>query len=136
MNQSLIPYLTFNGCCKDAMLFYEKCLGGNLELQTIADSPLANQFPVSMKSCILHATLTTSYGKLFGSDLNNNELIIGNAISISLNCQSENELNMIFTNLSESGTIKYPVETTYYGGLLGSLTDKYGYNWFLHFKNN
>ena len=37
-----IPYLAFNGNCADAMRFYERVLGGKLEvLMSGADSPMA-----------------------------------------------------------------------------------------------
>jgi PhnB protein len=37
-----IPYLSFNGNCADALRFYERVLGGKLELLLRnADSPMA-----------------------------------------------------------------------------------------------
>jgi PhnB protein len=42
-------YLTFNGNCREAMNFYKDCLGGELNLQTIAESPLADKMPAQMK---------------------------------------------------------------------------------------
>ena len=38
-------YLTFNGNCREAMSFYQDCLGGDLVLQTIGDSPLSKKMP-------------------------------------------------------------------------------------------
>ena len=57
-------YLTFNGNCREAMTFYQECLGGELFMQTIGESPMAEQMPLPMKESILHATLTK--GALFG----------------------------------------------------------------------
>jgi PhnB protein len=34
-------YLTFNGNCQEAMIFYQKCLGGELTFQTVGESPLS-----------------------------------------------------------------------------------------------
>lgn len=41
-------YLTFNGNCREAMNFYKDCLGGELILQTIGESPLAYKMPQLM----------------------------------------------------------------------------------------
>jgi len=69
MPQQINPYLTFNGNCKEAMTFYQNCLGGELNLQPIGDSPMAKKMPQQMKDCILHATLTNGHMILVGSDM-------------------------------------------------------------------
>ena len=50
-------YLTFSGNCREAMNFYKSCLGGELTLQTIGESPLGDKMPPQMKDSILHSTL-------------------------------------------------------------------------------
>ena len=62
-------YLTFNGNCREAMNFYKECLGGELVLQTIGDSPLSEKMPAKMKDSILHSTLTKDNLVLLGSDM-------------------------------------------------------------------
>src|SRR5215204_4657315 len=94
-------YLTFNGNCRDAMSFYKDCLGGELTLQTIGESPLAEQMPEQMKNCILHSTLTNDTLVLFGSDMvPASGLIRGNAMSLSLDCSGEVELRDCYQRLS------------------------------------
>ena len=41
----LDSYLFFDGNCADAMRFYERTLGGKLQLMTHGDSPMAAQTP-------------------------------------------------------------------------------------------
>ncbi len=50
-------YITFNGNCSEAMTFYKKCLGGELTMQTVKESPMADQWPAEVQQNILHATL-------------------------------------------------------------------------------
>ena len=45
-------YLTFNGNCREAMNFYKEVLDGDLALQTIGESPMADKMPQKMKDCI------------------------------------------------------------------------------------
>ena len=38
-------YLNFNGQCREAMTFYQQCLGGELVMQKISESPMAARVP-------------------------------------------------------------------------------------------
>ncbi len=130
-------YLTFSGNCREAMLFYQKCLGGELLLQTIGDSPLAKQMPAKMKEFILHATLTKNELILMGSDMvAETGLIKGNAVSLSVNCSSEKEIKSFYKKLAVGGNADHPLENTFWGALFGDLTDKYGNHWLLNFDRN
>lgn len=125
-------YLTFNGNCLEAMRFYQSCLGGELVIQTIGESPLSEKMPPQMKDCILHATLTRQHMVLMGSDMvTTSGLIRGNAVSLSLTCDSEEELHTVYQNLVKDGTADHPIEVSFWGALFGDLTDKYGNHWLL-----
>lgn len=129
------PYLTFNGNCRIAMSFYQKCLGGVLFFQTIGDSPLSDKMPRRMQNCILHSTLTLSGFSLAASDMVcENGLLKGNSVSLWLNCNSEKEIRSCYKKLSQGGKQTHPVEFNFYGALHGNLTDKFGNNWLVNFQ--
>jgi PhnB protein len=134
----LNSYLTFNGNCMEAMTFYRACLGGELELQTIADSPLAKDLPQKMKKCILHATLKSDAIVIMGSDMAPSTLIKGNTVSMMLTFNNEEEIRKAYTDLSKDGNATHPLEVTFFGALFGHLTDKFGHQWMFHYslKNN
>jgi PhnB protein len=126
-------YLTFNGNCREAMTFYKKCLGGELSLQTVKDSPMAKQWPAQVQEHILHASLRKDKLILLGSDIGGSDGIInGNMISLALGCSSNEEIEKFFSNLSIGGKITHPLHK-FYDGTIGALTDKYGMNWVLKF---
>ena len=130
-------YLTFNGNCREAMAFYKECLGGELYLQTIGESPMAGKMPPQMKECILHSTLTKGAMILMGSDMVGGKgLVRGNGVSLSLDCSSEKEIKTFYANLSAGGEATHPLEDTFWGALFGDLTDKYGNHWLLNFDKN
>jgi PhnB protein len=130
-------YLTFNGNCKEAMSFYAGCLGGQLVLQTIGESPLAGQMPPQMKKSILHSTLTRDGLVLMGSDMVSEKgLVKGNSVSLMLNCSSEEEIRTLYALLSKDGEATHPPEVSFWGALFGDLTDKYGNHWLLHFDQS
>jgi PhnB protein len=130
-------YLTFNGNCREAMTFYKNCFGGELFLQTIAGSPLSEKMPERMRNCILHSTLTKGNLLLMGSDMVAEEgLIRGNAVSLSLECDSEEDIHKFYSYLSQGGQSAHSVENTFWGALFGDLIDKFGNRWLLHFDKN
>lgn len=132
MNQ-LVTYLTFNGNCREAMSFYKSCLGGELEFQSIGDSPMAEQMPERVKHFILHATLRSGSMLLMGTDMVGEQgRVQGNAVSILLECQDEVEIYQLYQNLASGGQATHPIEPSFWGALFGGLTDRYGNSWLLH----
>jgi PhnB protein len=128
-------YLTFNGNCREAMTFYQKCLGGELSFQTIGESPLSEKMPAKMKSCVLHSVLTNKDLVLMGSDMvSETGLIKGNAVSLTLNCISEKQIRSCYKKLCAGGTATHPLEDSFWGALFGGLTDKYGNSWLLNYN--
>jgi PhnB protein len=98
---------------------------------------MADRMPKEMKECILHSTLTTASFVLMGSDMTpETGLKKGNSVSLMLNCRSEADIRMYFDELSIGGTVLHPLENTFWGALLGDLTDKFGTNWILNFDKN
>jgi PhnB protein len=131
----LNPYLNFDNNCREAMNFYKDCLGGELFLQTVGESPImAAQMPPQMKDSILHASLTSGNMTIMASDLNREARVEGNTVHLCLNCTSENELNTLFSKLSTSGQITEQLADMPWGGKYGALTDQYGKHWIFNFQ--
>jgi PhnB protein len=134
MMTQISSYLTFSGNCREAMNFYKDCLGGELSFQTIGESPLADKMPAAMKDFILHSTLTKANLVLMGSDMVGDQgLIRGNAVSMAINCSSEEEIQRFYEKLSAGGTKDHALEQSFWGATFGDLTDKYGNHWLLNY---
>ena len=132
----IAAYLNFDGKCREAMTFYHECLGGELTMQKVSESPMAAQLPSELSAGILHSTLTRDNIVLMGSDMLGAKLVNGNAISLCLNCSSDEEINDFFDKLASGGNVKMPLHQTFWGATYGELTDKFGMNWmFNHMKN-
>jgi PhnB protein len=135
--EQIISHLTFNGNCREAMMFYKKCFGGSLTFQTVGESPLSGKIPRRMKDLILQAILKKGSLVLLGSDMVSEEgLLKGNSVSLSLTCGSEDEINDYYAKLSEGGSADHPLEDTFWGAMSGDLTDKFGNHWLLSFDRN
>lgn len=58
----------------------------------------------------------------------------GNNMSLMLDCESEEEIERLFSLLSGGGQVLHPLERTHLGAMIGDFTDRYGNNWLLHCK--
>ena len=129
-------YLNFDGKTREAMTFYHQCLGGELVMQKISESPMAARMPSEMGAKILHSTLTKDQVVLMASDMMGNKVVAGNSISLCINCSSDEEINSFFKNLSKGGNIVEPLHQSFWGATFGSLTDQFGITWIFNYSKN
>lgn len=129
-------YINFNGQCREAMNFYQQCLGGELNLQKISESPMAAQMSSQKGGHILHGTLISDAIVILASDMCHNNFIPGNNVNLCLQCSSTEEIENFFNNLSKAGIIKTPLHQTFWGATYGEFTDRFGINWILHYSKN
>lgn len=133
METKISAYLTFNGNCRQAMQFYKECLGGELYFQTVGESPLSVSMPVKMKDCIVLSSLKNGALELIGSDMVDDKgLLKGNAVSLLLDCCTEEEMKDRYCKLSFGGEAIHPPVTSHWGALFGNLIDKFGNHWILN----
>ncbi len=117
------------------MEFYKSVFGGELFIQTIGESKQASaHMPASMHGNVMHAFLSSGAIKLAGADsMNPDKYVMGNAVMLTLNCSSEEEIKMYYEKLSEGGKQTMPLTDAEWGATFGMLTDKYGHHWMLNF---
>jgi PhnB protein len=125
----LNAFLVFNGDCREAMEFYRTCLGGELQLNRVGDSPVATQMPPEMHDKIIFSTLTSGDIVLMASDMVGEDgYKPGNTMFLSVVCEGRQELESLFSSLSEGGVVTQAVKEEFFG-TFGALTDKYGFSW-------
>ncbi len=131
------PYLTFKGTCEEAFNFYKSVFGGEFSyVGRFKNMPPSDDYPPVPKNeenKIMHISLPISNETiLMGCDTSSafgQEVILGSNFTISINTQTKQETQRIFDKLSESGTIKMPLNETFWGSYFGMFTDKYGIHW-------
>ena len=110
-----IPYLSFNGNCAEAMRFYERALGGTLELlMRNADSPMAAQTPKEHADRIIHARLALpGGGALYAGDCPPQMKYTGiHGVGLALNFDTVAQATAAFSALAEGGTVSMALPTT------------------------
>lgn len=137
MATQIIPYLFFDGNCREAMEFYKTCLGGELQLMALKDTPVAAQFPPEAADLIMHADLDNDNISLMASDnFDGSPIEQGNRISLMISCSSEEELRKFFDALAQGGTVNQPVRKEFWGDIYGQLTDKFDIQWQMNFHQS
>lgn len=133
------PYLTFDGTCEEAFLLYQSVFGGEFPyVGKFKDMPPSEGITVTEEDQekIMHICLPISKETtLMGSDSSEafgHATVQGNNFSISINTDSIEEANRIFEGLSKEGTVKMPLEKTFWGAYFGMLTDKFGIHWMVN----
>ena len=125
-------YLTFDGNCREAMMFYAKCLDSELQLMTFADMP--GDSPKDLKDKVMHAKVGSGTNIVMASDNDvRNKLQPGNNFSICINCESLKEIERLYAALSEKGKQTSPLQDTFWGARFGTLTDQFGIQWMFNY---
>jgi PhnB protein len=125
----LNPYIFFGGNCREAMTFYQACLGGELHIQTVGESPAASQMPPETHNGVMHSALQGGGLTLMGSDMIDGSAVnVGNAVTLCINVGTRDETRDYYEKLAAGGTITAPLQEEFFG-MFGSLTDKFGINW-------
>jgi len=109
------PYLNFNGNCEEAMEFYRSVFGGEYStFSRFGDMDTGMPMDESEKDNILHAALPIgdSY-VLMASDCPSSMMTVtrGNAYSISIGAESEEDATRLFNGLSAGGTVTMPLQS-------------------------
>lgn len=125
------PYINFQGKAREAMQFYQKAIGGELEL--IAFGEKGAPHPAEEGEAIMHAVLKADGATIMGSDgMPQYPPKVGENIAIALSGEDEARLTKTFNELSTDGRVKQPLKVESWGDAFGWLEDKYGINWMVN----
>lgn len=130
----LDAYLFFDGTCAEAMRFYERVFQGKLELLlTYAESPAANDVAPDRAQRIMHARLVIDGRALLASDAVSEDPFEGiRGFALSMNYDSVDEAQRVFSELSDGGTVQMPLQRTFWAEAFGMLVDRYGTPWMVN----
>jgi PhnB protein len=130
----LNPYLFFNGQCESAFKFYEQCLGGKIEIMmTHAEAPTPQeQIPSDWRDKIIHARLVVGDMVLMGSDAPPGYSEEMKGFSVSLIVNSPADAERIFNALATNGTVRMPLQKTFWSASFGMLVDRFGTPWMVN----
>jgi PhnB protein len=127
------PFLLFDGNCAEAMTFYHQCLGGDLTLTKLGDTPMKDQLPPEKHNRIINAQLKSGDIDISATDWMASPTLepkLGNMSAIFVVAETYDELKAVFDKLAE-GAQKESFQDLHEMpfGSYGQLYDKYGVQW-------
>jgi PhnB protein len=130
---NLMPFLLFDGNCAEAMAFYQSCLGGELTVTRLGDTPMGNQAPPEQRDKVAYARLTNDSVEVSATDwLHPTRLPRrGNTVAIYLQAEDDGELRGVFDKLAvgvDQDLLDDLRDMPF--GTYGHLADRYGVHWF------
>ena len=130
------PYLTFNGNCEAAFKFYERCFGGKITImmthKEAPSAPSAEQVPPDWQDKIMHVCLDLGDRLLMGSDSPCNYFESPQGFYVQISVDEPAEAERLFHALAENGTVKMPIEQTFWAVRFGMLVDQFGIPWMIN----
>jgi PhnB protein len=129
----LTPFLLFDGNCAEAMVFYQACLGGELSVTRVSDTPMKDQFPPERHSTVAYAHLKSGSVEFSATDWQHQTRRPnpGNTVAMYLNGGTYGQLRKVFDQLSAEADPELLDDLRDMPfGSYGHLADKYGVHWF------
>jgi PhnB protein len=133
---SLIPYLSFEGTCEEALHAYSEIFGGKVDIQSRYDNP-AMKAPKEYHNKVLHASMQLGEFTIMASDVfPGTPSKNGNAnIALAFAVKTPEDGKKLFELLSKGGNVNVPFEKQFWGEWHGNLTDRFGIRWMVSCNN-
>ena len=129
----LNPYLFFDSNCEAAFKFYEKVLGGKIEVMLRnEDGPPEMGSPPERKQKIMHARMSIDGEVLMASDAPPDHFQKPQGFSVSLTVNDPAEAERKFKALSEGGSENMPFGKTFFSKGFGMCVDQFGIPWMVN----
>lgn len=128
----LIPYLMFNGRCREAFEFYRDALDGQIEFMgTYGESPMCDQMPPESHGQIMHASLRVGDVRLMGADgPPSSDAAERNYVNIDVD--SIEEAERVWAAISDGATVQMPLQETFWALRWGMLIDRFSQPWMVN----
>lgn len=134
------PFLLFDGNCAEAMTFYHECLGGNLTITRLGDTPMKNQFPTEKHERVINANLKSGDIDFSATDWMTSpefDPVQGNTFAIFITGKNYDELKPIFDKLKDGDNNERLQELHDVPfGTYGQFYDRYGVQWIFRGEEN
>jgi PhnB protein len=129
-----VPYLFFDGRCEEAIAFYKKALGAEVEMmmrfKEAPEQPPPGMIPPGSENKVMHACLRINGSSVMASDGCAQE---GKpkfqGFSLSVNAKDEAEADRMFAALADGGKVEMPLGKTFFAKRFGSVSDRFGVGW-------
>lgn len=132
-NRFVQPYIFFNGSCEQAVDFYRKALGAEVEMmlrfKESPEPPPPGRVPPGYENKIMHCSFRIGSTLLMASDGCDSGKPNFDGFSLSISLADEKEVDKAFAALAEGGKVEMPLAKTFWSPRFGMVTDRFGIGW-------
>jgi PhnB protein len=128
---NIVPYLNFNGTCREAFEFYQKVFGGEIKAMITHEDVGIPGLDEQTKSLILHARLDLENHSLMASDVSQEPNATPVPVQVSIHLESVEESERIYHELSQDGNIMMPMEKQDWAERFAFFSDRFGIPWMI-----
>jgi PhnB protein len=129
------PYLFFNGSCEQALEFYRKALGAEIEVmmryKESPEPPKPGMVPPGFENKIMHTSFRIGQTTVMASDGCHADKTNFQGFSLSLAVDTEAEADRYFAALAQGGQVRMPLTKTFWSPRFGMLEDRFGIGWMI-----
>jgi PhnB protein len=126
------PYLFFEGTCEQAIEFYRKAIGAELEMlmryKEAPEAPPPGMVPPGWGDKVMHASFRIGETRVMGSDDCTPQSKPG-GFSLSITASDVAQGERLFNALADGGKVTMPFGKTFWSPGFGMLTDRFGVGW-------
>ena len=127
------PYLFFDGRCEEAIEFYKKALGADVQsLMRYKDSPEPAQpgmTPPGSENKIMHASLRIRDTTVMMSDGHCHGTPRFEGFGLSIAANDDADARRLFAGLRDGGQVRMPLTKTFFSPCFGMVSDRFGVLW-------
>jgi PhnB protein len=127
------PYLFFEGRCEEAIEFYRKTLGAELEmLMRYKESPEPTQpgmVPHGSDDKVMHAAFRIGDATVMASDGRCTGKSNFQGFALSVYARDEQDARRLFDGLAGGGQVQMPLAKTFFSPSFGMVADRFGVMW-------
>jgi PhnB protein len=129
----LNPYLFYSGNCEAAFKYYEKVLGGKIEMMLRSEeAPESMPASPGWEKKIMHARMTVGGQVLMASDSPPEHFHKPQGFAVSLTVGDPADAEKKFNALCEGGTVTMPFSKTFFSKGFGMAIDQFGIPWMVN----
>jgi PhnB protein len=127
------PYLFFDGRCEEAVEFYRRAVGAEVEmLMHFKDSPDPESCPAGAADKVMHMSLRIGDSTVLASDGRCTGQPSFQGFALSLTAADDAEAERLFAGLAEGGQVQQPLIKTFFASSFGMVADRFGVCWMIY----
>ena len=129
-NETVQPYIFFDGKCEEALEFYKGAIGAKVDMMMrFKEAPDQSQMQPNTGEKVMHAAFHVGTTQVLASDGHCAGKPSFQGFGLALNAKNDAEAEKLFTAVGKGGQVLEPLTKTFFASKFGMVTDKFGIMW-------